>query len=112
MALSFIVVFLYGGLLWFVVPVKPGISWEGHLSGLITGFLFALIYKQKIEKQPKYEWEKPEYKADNDPFMKHFDENGNFIESLPEVENLIEDVNTEEPSKTVYKYFYKKTKEE
>jgi len=111
MALSFIVVFLYGGLLWFVVPVKAGISWEGHLSGLITGFLFALIYKQKIEKQPKYEWEKPGYKEDNDPFMKHFDENGNFVESLPEVEEFIEE-DKEEPSKTVYKYFYKKSKEE
>jgi membrane associated rhomboid family serine protease len=111
MALSFIVVFLYGGLLWFVVPVKAGISWEGHLSGLITGFLFALIYKQKIEKQPKYEWQKPGYKEDNDPFMKHFDENGNFVESLPEVEEFIEE-DKEEPSKTVYRYFYKKSKGE
>lgn len=110
MALSFIVVFLYGGLLWFVVPVKPGISWEGHLSGLITGLLFALIYKQEIEIQPKYEWEKPGYRADNDPFMKHFNENGNFIESFPEVEDPIEEENR--PSKTVYKYFYKKSKEE
>jgi hypothetical protein len=101
MALSFIVVFLYGGLLWFVVPVEPGVSWEGHLSGLITGFLFALIYKQKIVKQPKYEWEKPEYNSENDPFMKHFDENGNFIENLPEVEEFIEDENKEESSKTV-----------
>jgi membrane associated rhomboid family serine protease len=115
MALSFIVVFLYGGMLWFVVPVEPGISWEGHLSGLITGFLFALIYKQKFEKQPKYEWEKPGYKEDNDPFMKHFDENGNFIESLPEVEESIEvvvDKDTNESQKIVYQYFYKKSKEE
>jgi len=111
MALSFIVIFLYGGLLWFVVPVEPGISWEGHLSGLITGFLFALIYKQKIEKQPKYEWEKPGYKEDNDPFMKHFDESGNFIESLPEVGDPIEDEVEEEPSKTVYKYHYKKSED-
>jgi len=112
MALSFIVVFLYGGLLWFVVPVEQGISWEGHLSGLITGLLFALIYKQKIEIQAKYEWEKPEYKEDNDPFMRHFDENGNFIESLPDVEDLIEDEVKEVTSKTVYKYFYKKSEGE
>ena len=114
-ALSLIVVFLYGGLLWFVVPVEPGISWEGHLSGLITGFLFALIYKEKIEIQPKYEWEKPEYKEDNDPFMKHFDENGNFVENLPEVEESIEDAvekDTRESQKIVYQYFYKKSKEE
>jgi hypothetical protein len=71
-----------------------------------------MIYKQKIEIQPKYEWEKPGYKEDNDPFMKHFDEKGNFIESLREVEDPIEDENKEEPSKTVYKYFYKKAEEE
>jgi hypothetical protein len=117
-ALSFIVVFLYGGLLWFVVPVEPGISWEGHLSGLITGFLFALIYKKKIEIQPKYEWEKPEYKEDNDPFMKHFDENGNFVESLPEAapqppkgeKSKFPEQKAE--AKTVYRYIFKKSKEE
>jgi membrane associated rhomboid family serine protease len=115
-ALSLIVVFLYGGMLWFVVPVEPGISWEGHLSGMITGFLFALIYKQKIKKEPKYEWEKPGYKEDNDPFMKHFDENGNFIESLPEVEESTIEVvvkkDMDESQNIVYRYFYKKSKEE
>lgn len=79
-ALSLIVVFLYGGLLWYVAPIDPKISWEGHLSGLITGFLFSIIYKKNIARTPKYEWEKEAYSEDDDPFMRHFDENGNFIE--------------------------------
>lgn len=108
-ALSFIVVFLYGGLLWFVVPVDPGISWEGHLSGLLVGLLFAVIYKQQIVKPPKYEWEKPDYSEENDPFMKHFDENGNFIENFPDPEIPEED---DSENKTVYRYFFKKSKEE
>lgn len=108
-ALSLIVVFLYGGLLWFVVPVDPGISWEGHLSGLLVGLLFAFIYKQHIVKPPKYDWERPDYKEDNDPFMKHFDENGNFIESVPEP-NLPEENLPE--NKITYRYFFKKSKEE
>ena len=83
-ALSLIVVFLYGGLLWYVAPIDPKISWEGHLSGLLTGFVFSLIYKKDIAVSPKYEWEKDTYKEEDDPFMKHFDENGNFIENLPE----------------------------
>lgn len=82
-ALSLIVVFLYGGMLWFVTPVDPEISWEGHLSGLITGLLFSLIYKKKIAQPPKFEWEKETYKEENDAFMKHFDEDGNFVEHLP-----------------------------
>lgn len=80
-ALSLIVVFLYGGLLWYVAPIDPKISWEGHLSGLITGFIFSLIYKKNIAHIPKYEWEKETYNEDEDPFMRHFDENGNFVEN-------------------------------
>ncbi|GAB2780272.1 rhomboid family intramembrane serine protease [Salinimicrobium soli] len=79
-ALSLIVVFLYGGLLWYVAPIDPEISWEGHLSGLITGFVFSLIYRKNIARAPKYEWEKDTYREEDDPFMKHFDKDGNFIE--------------------------------
>lgn len=99
-ALSLIVVFLYGGLLWYVAPIDPKISWEGHLSGLITGFIFALIYKKDIVVTPKYEWEKATYREEDDPFMKHFDENGNFIENLNDKE--------EEPE---FIYHFKKKKD-
>jgi len=40
-ALSLIVIFLYGGLVWGVLPGQPGVSWEGHLFGLIGGVLAA-----------------------------------------------------------------------
>ena len=98
-ALSFIVVFLYGGLVWYVTPIDPTISWEGHLSGLVTGFVLALIFRKNVAKSPKYYWERPDYKEEDDPFMKHFDENGNFIEYLPE-----EDPEEEERN---YRYIYK-----
>ncbi len=103
-ALSLIVVFLYGGLLWFIVPVDPKISWEGHLSGLLVGLLFALVFKQNITKQPKYEWEKDDYKEENDEFMRHFDENGNFIEKRPEEESTDQD--------STYNYIFKENKED
>ena len=108
-AISFVVVFLYGGMLWFVVPVEPGISWEGHLSGFVVGLVFAFIYKQKIAKAPKYEWEKPDYNYENDPFMKHFDENGNFIEKLPESD--LENAEDENKDKIEYQYIYKRSSE-
>lgn len=79
-ALSFLVVFLYGSMIWYVFPIKEGISWEGHLSGLIIGLLFALLFRKEIAKPQKYIWEESNYNEENDEFLKHFDENGNFIE--------------------------------
>lgn len=83
-ALSLLVVFLYGSMIWYALPVKEEISWEGHLSGFIIGFIFSLIFKKDIAKPKKYKWEEDDYNEDDDEFMKHFDEHGNFIEKLPE----------------------------
>jgi membrane associated rhomboid family serine protease len=79
-ALSLVVVFLYGSMIWYVFPIEETVSWEGHLAGLITGFLFALYFKKNIPKTKKYVWEVDNFNPENDPFLKQFDENGNFIE--------------------------------
>ncbi|MCB0439129.1 MAG: rhomboid family intramembrane serine protease, partial [Mangrovimonas sp.] len=50
----------------------------------VTGFVFALIFKKNLAKPKKYKWEEEDYNEAEDEFMKHFDENGNFIEKLPE----------------------------
>ena len=107
-ALSLMVVFLYGSLIWYVFPVKVGMSWQGHLGGLITGFVFALIFRKQVAKPEKYYWEKPDYDEENDPFMKHFDENGNFIEILPD-----EDFEQDTESDTSFRinYTYKENKD-
>ncbi|MFC4219262.1 rhomboid family intramembrane serine protease [Flagellimonas marina] len=83
-ALSLVVVFIYGSMLWYIFPVKENISWEGHLAGFITGFLLALAIKVKVPVEKKYDWEQENYNEENDPFLKHFDEDGNFIESTEE----------------------------
>ncbi|MEM0518261.1 rhomboid family intramembrane serine protease [Aequorivita flava] len=79
-ALALVVVFLYGGMFWYVFPVNPEISWEGHLSGFFVGFFFSFLFKTKPIERKKYEWEREGYNPDNDPFLKQFDEDGNFIE--------------------------------
>ena len=79
-ALSLLVIFLYGSLVMYALPIEDSISWEGHLSGLITGFLFALIFRKEIAKPQKYVWEQENYNEEDDEFLKHFDEDGNFIE--------------------------------
>lgn len=79
-ALSLLIIFLYGSMIWYVFPVKEGMSWEGHLGGLITGFIFALIFRKTVAKPERYVWQEPDYNEENDPFLKHFDEHGNFVE--------------------------------
>lgn len=41
LALGVLLLILYGGVLWGVLPGQPGISWQGHLFGAIGGGLAA-----------------------------------------------------------------------
>lgn len=109
-AVSMVVVFLYGSMIWYVFPVKDKMSWEGHLSGLIVGLIFAIYFRKSIPQPKKYEWERDDYNEDDDPFLKHFDENGNFIEHIEEepVENQIK----EKPSSVKITYHFKKRKKD
>lgn len=42
-ALSLVVGALYGSLIWGVLPLQQGISWEGHLFGFLGGVLAARL---------------------------------------------------------------------
>ena len=47
MAISLLIVFLYGGLIWGILPGKKGISWESHLAGGIVGLVLAKFFSKK-----------------------------------------------------------------
>ena len=55
-ALALLVIFLYGGVVWGVLPGQEGISWESHLSGMLSGLLAAFLFR-KIDPPTRYEWE-------------------------------------------------------
>ncbi len=57
MALSALVVFLYGSIMWGIFPLKAEISWEGHLFGAISGVLVAFNYRREGPQRHVYEWE-------------------------------------------------------
>ena len=56
-AVSCVIIFLYGSLIWGILPIKESISWEGHLSGFLAGVLMAIFYRKKGPKRKKYQWE-------------------------------------------------------
>ncbi|MFJ6571624.1 rhomboid family intramembrane serine protease [Streptomyces sp. NPDC091292] len=44
-----IVAAIYGSILWGVLPTDSGISWQGHLFGLIGGVLAAFVFRRPRE---------------------------------------------------------------
>jgi membrane associated rhomboid family serine protease len=65
MALSMLVVFLYGGMVWGIFPLFTGISWEAHLFGAFAGMLFSFVYRKEGPQRKIYEWEEePEDEAE------------------------------------------------
>lgn len=58
-ALALVVIFLYGGLIWGVLPTQRGVSWESHLFGGLSGLISAFIFR-KVDPPKKYEWEDEE----------------------------------------------------
>lgn len=67
-ALALLVTFVYGGLVWGVLPGFKGISWESHFFGGITGILCAFLFR-KYDPPVKYDWEKEE----DDPGKKNLE---------------------------------------
>ncbi len=62
-AISFLVVFLYGSMIWGIFPLVEKISWESHLLGALAGLILAIIYRKEGPQKPPPFWEldeKPE----------------------------------------------------
>ncbi len=63
MVVSAMVVFLYGSIMWGVLPLKPEMSWEGHLFGALAGVLVAFNYRKEGPQRRVYQWDEED---DND----------------------------------------------
>ncbi|MFF0814516.1 rhomboid family intramembrane serine protease [Rhodococcus sp. NPDC003318] len=48
LALGVVILFLYGGMLWGVLPSDPRVSWQGHLFGAIGGVLAAWLLASDV----------------------------------------------------------------
>lgn len=67
LAISLLVVFLYGGLVWGIFPFDFKVSWESHLMGGVTGLVLSFFYRGYGPPPTRYELEDDEE-----------DENGDF----------------------------------
>lgn len=56
-ALSLLVVFLYGEMVWGLFPgIYKNISWESHMLGFFSGIVLAIWYRKEGPQMPVYEW--------------------------------------------------------
>jgi len=69
-AVSLIVAFIYGSTVWSIFPVTelvdPSISWEGHLSGAVSGLFLAIIFRKQGPQKPPIVWDEEEGEEEND----------------------------------------------
>lgn len=80
-AVSLIVAFIYGGMIWSIFPiaemVDASISWEGHLSGAVSGFILAVIFRRHGPQKPATIWveeERMEEETETDDLSDEFPE--------------------------------------
>jgi len=65
-ALSLLVVFLYGEMVWGIFPgVYKDVSWESHMLGFFSGIMLAIVFRKQGPQMPVYEWMEEEVEGDN-----------------------------------------------
>lgn len=56
-ALSLLVVFLYGQMVWGIFPgIYKNVSWESHMLGFFSGIILAIWFRKEGPQKPVYEW--------------------------------------------------------
>ncbi len=73
MAISLLVSFLYGSMVWGIFPfefaIQERISWEGHLAGAIVGLFMAYRFRKiQVEPKRKYSWDYETEKEEEEPY--------------------------------------------
>lgn len=57
-ALSLLIVFLYGEMVWGIFPgIDKTISWESHMLGFASGIILAVWYRKEGPQTPIVEWD-------------------------------------------------------
>lgn len=51
LAIAFLVILSYGSIIWYILPIKEGVSWEAHLCGALCGVVLAIYYGREQKKK-------------------------------------------------------------
>jgi membrane associated rhomboid family serine protease len=82
-ALSLLIVFLYGSMVWGMLPeLYKNVSWESHMLGFVSGIILSVWFRNQGPQRPVYKWMEE-----------------NEVEEVEEVEEDEEEGNNEEQEK-------------
>lgn len=86
LAVSLLVTFLYGSMVWGILPVDQSISWESHLFGSVAGIFCSVYYRELGPKRPKAQWE-----IDEENELLELEKNKNLpvVETLTDMQNNV-----------------------
>ncbi len=56
MAISLLIVFQYGSMIWGIFPMEERVSWESHLLGLVAGMTWAVVYRKEGPQKGEMPW--------------------------------------------------------
>jgi membrane associated rhomboid family serine protease len=66
-ALSLLIVFLYGSMVWGIFPdVYKNVSWESHMLGFFSGVVLSVWYRKEGPQRPVYEWMEEEEETEDE----------------------------------------------
>ncbi|WP_103913043.1 rhomboid family intramembrane serine protease [Halpernia humi] len=95
MAVSLVVAFYYGSLIWGVLPeelfshlAEPSrISWQTHLAGALVGSIMAFLFKKIGNKKNRFIWQFPNYYSEKDDklWQEYKEQHPNDFEEMPQI---------------------------
>jgi membrane associated rhomboid family serine protease len=109
MAISLLVVFLYGGMVWGILPLKEHVSWESHLMGMLCGLLLAWFFRAYGPQRNKYSWELEEDMQEDQVFMSESYDNAEdlTVEPTREEQNPADNDPSSQTGNIRYRFDYK-----
>jgi membrane associated rhomboid family serine protease len=67
-AASLLVAFMYGTLVWGVLPIRQGVSWETHLAAALIGVAMGILMRHRDNPPPvRHSWEVEEIEYEEPP---------------------------------------------
>lgn len=83
-ALSLLIVFLYGQMVWGIFPgIYKNISWESHMLGFFSGIILSIWFRNAGPQAPVHEWMEDETDDDEGIQGKDDQEQSNILNERP-----------------------------